>query len=188
MAHLVPLRGRIHRPRPTEPAPRCAGPGGRFPAICGMPLLPIVMAIGCEGRATTGSDLASPSSRVPHEISGLVSLHPTAGANLDRLRNGALEAFGSFQVNAEVGRLVDWNQLSAPPRLGGRSVKQRIESPTVRLFVRPPGWKYPLQRPRPLSVQAQPQHAGAGPTADVGPRPSPPTQGAAASCASRGIA
>ena len=36
-----------------------------------MPLLPIVTAIGCEGRATTGSELASPSSGLPHEISGL---------------------------------------------------------------------------------------------------------------------
>jgi hypothetical protein len=75
-----------------------SGAGGRFPAIFAMPVLPIVMAIGRDGRGTTlrgasallrrrltvrlsaaaqaktGSELDSPSSRVLHEISGLVRL------------------------------------------------------------------------------------------------------------------
>jgi hypothetical protein len=33
----------------------------RFPAICGMPALPIERSIGCGGRAATGSELGSPS-------------------------------------------------------------------------------------------------------------------------------
>src|SRR5262249_10549081 len=87
-ARLVPLRGRIHRLKPMEPAPPCAGPGGRFPAIWprarnsarkghfraivfGMPVSPIVRAIGSDGRAETGSGIGSPSSRVLHELSRL---------------------------------------------------------------------------------------------------------------------
>ena len=50
-----------------------SGAGGRFAAICGMPVLPIGGAIGCDGRAATGSQIASPSSRVLHAISGLVT-------------------------------------------------------------------------------------------------------------------
>ena len=37
-----------------------SGAGGRFPAICGMPVSPIVEAIGSDGRAATGSELGSP--------------------------------------------------------------------------------------------------------------------------------
>ena len=72
-----------------------SGAGGRFPAISGMPVSPIVQTIGSDGRATTrragsallrrrlivrlsaaaeattGSELDSPSSRVLHELSGL---------------------------------------------------------------------------------------------------------------------
>ena len=34
-----------------------SGAGGRFPAICGMPVSLIVRAIGSDGRAATGSEL-----------------------------------------------------------------------------------------------------------------------------------
>src|SRR6476646_3527845 len=48
-----------------------SGAGGRFPAIFGMPVSPIVTAIGSDGRAETGSEIGSPSSRVLHELSRL---------------------------------------------------------------------------------------------------------------------
>jgi len=64
------------------------GAGGRFPAIWpqarnsarkryfraivfGMPVSPIVTAIGSDGRAETGSEIGSPSSRALHELSRL---------------------------------------------------------------------------------------------------------------------
>ena len=74
-----------------------SGAGGRFPAIFGMPVSPIVTAIGSDGRAKTrraqrallrrrlivrlsaaaeaktGSEIGSPSSRVLHELSRLGS-------------------------------------------------------------------------------------------------------------------
>ena len=36
-----------------------SGAGGRFPAIFGMPVSPIVQAIGSDGRAETGSEIGS---------------------------------------------------------------------------------------------------------------------------------
>jgi hypothetical protein len=41
-------------------APGYSGAGGRFPTIFAMPALPIGMAIGCDGRGKTGSELDSP--------------------------------------------------------------------------------------------------------------------------------
>ena len=56
--------------------PGYSGAGGRFPAIFAMPVLPIVEAIGRDGRGEPGSELDSPSSRVLHEISGLDMQQP----------------------------------------------------------------------------------------------------------------
>jgi len=51
---------------------RSGGKLGRFAAISGMPLLLIVQAIGLEVEPELARKFASPSARVPHEISGPV--------------------------------------------------------------------------------------------------------------------
>src|ERR1700674_4576591 len=72
----------------------CAGLLGRWRPLCGSTVLPIEWSIGCASRATTDSQLDSPSSRVPHELSrldprqsALLSLPMTSPllANLEQL-------------------------------------------------------------------------------------------------------
>src|SRR6476661_1132255 len=99
-----------------------SGAGGRFPAIFGMPVSPIVTAIGSDGRAETGSEIGSPSSRVLHELSRLAHHACSATDRTDRQRAAAARRATSAALGAGAGRRpgIDAAVESSADRIGAR--------------------------------------------------------------------
>jgi periplasmic protein TonB len=136
-----------------------------------MPLLLIVMAIGREGRGATGSQVDSPSSRAPHEISELslavmwsytLSLLPSAPraplwARLSEETEQTMPLWKAASIALALEALIplmvfgiDWSKLAPPeppPAIPVMSVK--LEQP-VQLEPTPPQPKPKPKEPEPI--------------------------------------
>ena len=113
-----------------------SGAGGRFPAICGMPVSPIVQAIGSDGRAATGSELGSPSSRVLHELSRLeVSRQPVRQVLLLRGYGILRDAPGRGLMVAPLSAVMSDDPVEAE-RLARYYISHASDTPTARLAER----------------------------------------------------
>ena len=108
-----------------------SGAGGRFPAICGMPVSPIDGAIGSDGRAATGSELDSPSSRVLHELSRLKATGCAPGFKLSQPSCSVLRPWSGALTRSLA--LKHSTQTPAPLAYRGRGFKETGISITTLL-------------------------------------------------------